>query len=145
MKSPKLLTPLETPELSFANRVFMAPMTRSRAPERVPTGLMKEYYAQRASAGLIFSEATQISLEGVGYISTPGIHTEEQIREWRKVTDAVHQHGGVIFCQLWHVGRASHPDFHGGKLPVAPSAIPFEGQRHCYASRFESRRDRKND
>jgi N-ethylmaleimide reductase len=109
MKSPKLLTPLATPELSFANRVFMAPMTRSRAPERVPTGLMKEYYAQRASAGLIFSEATQISLEGVGYISTPGIHTEEQIREWRKVTDAVHQQGGVIFCQLWHVGRASHP------------------------------------
>ena len=128
MKSLKLLTPLETPELSFANRVFMAPMTRSRAPERVPTALMKDYYAQRASAGLIFSEATQISLEGVGYISTPGIHTEEQIREWRKVTDAVHQHGGVIFCQLWHVGRASHPDFHGGKLPVAPSAIPFEGQ-----------------
>lgn len=128
MKSLKLLTPLETPELSFTNRVFMAPMTRSRAPERVPTALMKDYYAQRASAGLIFSEATQISLEGVGYISTPGIHTEEQIREWRKVTDAVHQHGGVIFCQLWHVGRASHPDFHGGKLPVGPSAIPFDGQ-----------------
>jgi N-ethylmaleimide reductase len=128
MKTLKLLTPLKTPELSFKNRVFMAPMTRSRAPERVPTELMKEYYAQRASAGLIFSEATQISLEGVGYISTPGIHTEEQIYEWRKVTDAVHQHGGVIFCQLWHVGRASHPDFHGGKPPVAPSAIPFKGQ-----------------
>jgi mono/diheme cytochrome c family protein len=111
MKTLKLLTPLKTPELSFHNRVFMAPMTRSRAPERVPTELMKGCYAQRASAGLIFSEATQISLEGVGYISTPGIHTEEQIHEWRKVTDAVHQHGGVIFCQLWHVGRASHALF----------------------------------
>jgi N-ethylmaleimide reductase len=128
MKPLKLLTPLKTPELNFTNRVFMAPMTRSRAPERAPTELMKEYYAQRASAGLIFSEATQVSLEGVGYISTPGIHTEEQIHEWRQVTDAVHQHGGLIFCQLWHVGRASHPDFHGGKLPVAPSAISFKGQ-----------------
>jgi len=128
MKPLSLLTPLKTPELNFKNRVFMAPMTRARAPERAPTELMKEYYAQRASAGLIFSEATQISLEGVGYISTPGIHTEEQIHGWRKVTDAVHQRGGLIFCQLWHVGRASHPDFHEGKLPVAPSAIPFNGQ-----------------
>jgi N-ethylmaleimide reductase len=128
MKPLKLLTPLKTPELNFKNRVFMAPMTRSRVPERAPTELMKEYYAQRASAGLIFSEATQISLEGVGYIATPGIHTEEQIQGWGTVTDAVHQNGGLIFCQLWHVGRASHPDFHGGKLPVAPSAIPFKGQ-----------------
>ena len=128
MKPLSLLTPLKTPELNFKNRVFMAPMTRARAPERAPTELMTEYYAQRASAGLIFSEATQINLEGVGYISTPGIHTEEQIHGWRKVTDAVHQRGGLIFCQLWHVGRASHPDFHEGKLPVAPSALPFNGQ-----------------
>jgi N-ethylmaleimide reductase len=89
---------------------------------------MAEYYAQRASAGLIFSEGTQVSPEGVGYIFTPGIHTQEQIEAWKKITSAVHSKGGIIFAQLWHVGRVSHPDFHYGKLPVAPSAIPFKGQ-----------------
>src|SRR5258708_12542464 len=124
MKPLSLLTPLKTPELNFKNRVFMAPMTRARAPERAPQELMKEYYAQRASAGLIFSEATQISLEGVGYISTPGIHTEEQIREWRKGTDAVHQNGGVLFFQLWHFGGTSPPHFPPAHLPALPSPFP---------------------
>jgi N-ethylmaleimide reductase len=115
-------------ELSFKNRVFMAPMTRSRAPQQIPNAMMQEYYSQRASAGLIFSEGTQISPQGVGYIATPGIHTPEQIKGWQQITQAVHAEGGLIFCQLWHVGRASHPDFHNGELPVAPSAIPFSGK-----------------
>lgn len=130
MKQLTLLTPLKKGRFEYKNRVFMAPMTRSRAPEQVPVDMMAKYYAQRASAGLIFSEGTQISLEGVGYVSTPGIHTEEQIQAWKKVTDAVHAEGGLIFAQLWHVGRVSHPDFHGGKLPVAPSPIPFKGQAY---------------
>lgn len=128
MTTLKLLSPLKYGSLEFKNRVFMAPMTRSRAPQQVPTELMQDYYAQRASAGLIFSEGAQISPQGVGYISTPGIHNEEQIRGWKKITEMVHRNGGLIFNQLWHVGRASHPDFHGGQLPVAPSAIPFTGQ-----------------
>ncbi len=106
----------------------MAPMTRSRAPERIPTELMAEYYSQRASAGLIFSEGTQVSPQGIGYVFTPGIHTEIQIAAWQKVTSKVHEKGGLIFCQLWHVGRVSHPAFHNGELPVAPSAIAFQGQ-----------------
>src|ERR1700758_2238767 len=85
------------------------------------------YYAQRASAGLIVTEATQVSPQGVGYIRTPGIHSDAQVAGWRKVVDAVHAAGGTIFLQLWHVGRISHPDFHGGALPVAPSAIAASG------------------
>ena len=130
MTTLKLLSSLKNGSLEFKNRVFMAPMTRSRAPEQVPTEIMTEYYAQRASAGLIFSEGAQISPQGVGYISTPGIHNEEQIRGWKKITDAVHASGGLIFNQLWHVGRASHPDFHNGKLPVAPSALSFKGEAY---------------
>lgn len=113
----------------LSNRVIMAPMTRSRAGEgNVPTELNAEYYKQRASAGLIISEGTQISEQGVGYPWTPGIHTKEQLQGWRKVTDAVHEEGGKIFAQIWHVGRISHPYFHDGELPVAPSAIRPEGQ-----------------
>jgi N-ethylmaleimide reductase len=128
MSTLKLLSHLKNGKLEFRNRVFMAPMTRSRASTQVPTDLMAEYYAQRASAGLIFTEGTQISPQGVGYISTPGIHTMEQMEGWKKTTRAVHAKGGVIFAQLWHVGRVSHPDFHAGSLPVAPSAIAFKGQ-----------------
>lgn len=128
MNKLKLLTPLKNGQLRFKNRVFMAPMTRSRAPERAPTDLMAEYYSQRTSAGLIITEGTQISPEGIGYVYTPGIHTPEQIEGWKKTTRAVHAKGGIIFSQLWHVGRASHPDFHGGRPPVAPSAISFKGQ-----------------
>jgi N-ethylmaleimide reductase len=90
--------------------------------------LAAEYYSQRASAGLIFSEGTQVSLQGIGYINTPGIYTAAQVAAWKKVTDAVHKNGGLIFCQLWHTGRVSHPDFHNGELPVAPSAVGFEGK-----------------
>jgi N-ethylmaleimide reductase len=114
--------------LSLKNRMVMAPMTRSRALDgHVPNPLAREYYVQRAGAGLIVTEATQVSPQGVGYIRTPGIHSAEQIAGWKKITDAVHQAGGKIFLQLWHVGRISHPDFHGGALPVAPSAITPKG------------------
>ncbi len=123
-----LLSSYTLGELKLANRMVMAPMTRSRAIEgNVPHPLAAEYYAQRASAGLIVTEGTQISPQGVGYIRTPGIHSADQIAGWKKITDAVHKASGKIFAQLWHVGRISHPDFHGGALPVAPSAIAPKG------------------
>ncbi|MGO3739813.1 MAG: alkene reductase [Marinomonas foliarum] len=108
----------------------MAPMTRARStqPGDIPNQMNALYYAQRASAALIITEATQISPQGKGYSYTPGIHSEEQVKGWRIVTKAVHSKGGKIFLQLWHVGRMSHPDFHQGDLPVAPSAVPFKGQ-----------------
>jgi N-ethylmaleimide reductase len=107
----------------------MSPMTRSRAIEgNVPNPLAATYYGQRATAGLIVTEGTQISPQGVGYIRTPGIHSPEQVAGWRQVTEAVHRAGGRIFAQLWHVGRISHPDFHQGELPVAPSAIAADGE-----------------
>lgn len=120
-----LLTHVKLGPYTLPNRVVMAPMTRSRADNsgRVPTALAAEYYAQRAGAGLIVTEATQVSPQGIGYVATPGIYTVAQIGGWRRVTDAVHERGGRIFLQLWHVGRVSHPDFHGGEAPVAPSAI----------------------
>lgn len=116
--------------LTLPNRAVMAPMTRNRAgPGNVPTSLNATYYAQRASAGLIISEATQISPQGVGYPGTPGIHSAEQVAGWKLVTNAVHAAGGRIFLQLWHVGRISHPSLQpDGALPVAPSAIRPEGQ-----------------
>ena len=118
-----LFRPLELGALRLPNRVLMSPMTRSRAAEGdVPTELMARYYAQRASAGLIFTEATQVSPQGKGYAYTPGIHSDAQVEGWRRVTDAVHANGGRIALQLWHVGRMSHVEFHGGEAPVAPSA-----------------------
>lgn len=115
--------------LPLKNRFVMSPMTRSRAiAGRVPNPLAAEYYAQRAGAGLIITEATQVSPQGVGYVRTPGIHSKEQVEGWKKITDAVHQAGGKIFLQLWHVGRISHSDFHNGQPPVAPSAIAAEGK-----------------
>src|SRR6185369_8149812 len=115
--------------LELANRMVMAPMTRSRALDgNVPNPLAVTYYVQRASAGLIITEGTQVSPQGVGYIRTPGIHSPEQVAGWKRLTGAVHEAGGKIFAQLWHVGRVSHPDFHGGELPVAPSALPVEGE-----------------
>jgi len=124
-KQQPLFTPVRLGPYNLPNRIVMAPMTRSRAdnPEHAPTDLHAAYYAQRAGAGLIVTEASQVSPQGVGYINTPGIHSAAQVRGWRKVTDAVHERGGRIFIQLWHVGRISHPDFHGGELPVAPSAL----------------------
>lgn len=131
MKKPEnlLLTTYDLGEFTLSNRVIMAPMTRSRAGEgNVPTELNANYYRQRASAGLIISEGTQISEQGVGYPWTPGIHTDEQVEGWKKVTEAVHEEDGKIFAQIWHVGRISHPYFHDGELPVAPSAVKPEGQ-----------------
>ncbi|WP_339413627.1 alkene reductase [Pseudomonas sp. EA_35y_Pfl2_R5] len=128
MENLKLLAPLSNEELTFKNRVFMAPMTRGRSKDQVANELAAKYYAQRVSAGLIFTEGTQISAQAVGWTNTPGIYTPEQIAGWKKVTLAVHEAGGLIFAQLWHTGRASHPDFHGGELPVAPSAVPFNSQ-----------------
>ena len=116
-------------DLELPNRIVMAPMTRSRAAEgNVSNPLAATYYAQRASAGLIITEGTQVSPQCVGYIRTPGIHSSEQVAGWKAVTDAVHRAGGRIFAQLWHVGRVSHPDFHDGALPIAPSALAVEGE-----------------
>lgn len=124
-----LFSPYQLNGLTLKNRVVMSPMTRSRALEGgLPNPLAIEYYTQRAGAGLIITEATQVSPQGVGYVRTPGIHTKAQVEAWKKVTDAVHKADGKIFLQLWHVGRISHSDFHGGKPPVAPSAIAAEGE-----------------
>jgi len=124
-----LLTAYSIGDLELPNRIVMAPMTRSRAGEgNVPTKLMATYYRQRASAGLIISEGTQISPQGVGYPWTPGIYSGAQVEGWKKVTDAVHEAGGRIFAQIWHVGRISHPIYHDGAKPVAPSAVKPEGQ-----------------
>ena len=124
-----LFTPYRLGDLELKNRLVLSPMTRSRALDgNVPNPLAATYYTQRSSAGLIITEATQISPQGVGYIRTPGMHTPAQVAGWKKVTEAVHTAGGRIFAQLWHVGRVSHPDFHNGALPVAPSALPVEGE-----------------
>lgn len=129
MKST-LFTPLDIGGLKLSNRIVMAPLTRSRAGEgNVPTELNVEYYRQRASAGLIITEATQISQQGQGYAWTPGIHSSAQIAGWSRVADAIHDGGGRIFMQLWHVGRVSHPVFQPGRaLPVAPTAMPVPGK-----------------
>ncbi len=121
----KLFTPIAFGDLTLKNRVVMAPLTRNRAePEGdLPTDLTVEYYRQRAGAGLIVTEGSQISREGKGYAWTPGIHSEAQVEGWRKVTDAVHARGGHIAIQLWHVGRISHTSLLDGQKPVAPSAL----------------------
>src|SRR5580700_3401325 len=130
MSAIDIFSPFRLGSLGLPNRVVMAPMTRNRAgPGNVPGPLNATYYAQRASAGLIVSEATQVSPQGLGYPGTPGIHSDEQIAGWKLVTDAVHGAGGRIYLQLWHVGRISHPSLQpGGALPVAPSAIAPPGK-----------------
>ncbi|PHM33115.1 alkene reductase [Xenorhabdus innexi] len=124
-----LFSPVKLGKIELANRIVMAPLTRGRVNEEgVPNELNVTYYVQRASAGLIISEATNISAQGRGYAMTPGIWTERQVAEWRKVTDAVHAAGGKIVMQLWHVGRNSHVDLQpNGASPVAPSAIKAGG------------------
>lgn len=124
-KEQPLLQSYKMGEITLKNRVIMAPMTRSRADNKnnVPTDLHVEYYTQRSGAGLIISEGSQVSPRAVGYINTPGIHTDAQVDGWKKVTEAVHEEGGKIFLQLWHCGRISHPKFHDGDLPLAPSAV----------------------
>lgn len=125
-----LFTPVRAGALQLPNRIVMAPMTRNRAGKgNVPTPTMAEYYRQRATAGLIITEATQVTPRGVGYPNTPGIHTAEQVEGWRGVTDAVHRAGGRIVLQLWHVGRSSHPLYQpNGDLPVSSSAVAIPGQ-----------------
>ena len=123
-----LFDPIQIGALTLPNRIIMAPLTRQRAGEvRVPNALMAKYYAERATAGLIISEATSVTPQGVGYAETPGIWSQEQVEGWKIVTDAVHAAGGRIFLQLWHVGRVSDPVFLNGELPVAPSAIAPQG------------------
>lgn len=125
---PTLLSPLRLGDIDLPNRIFMAPLTRARAgAERVPNPLLVEYYRQRAGAGLILTEATAVTPQGVGYADTPGIWSTQQVAGWKSVTQAVHAAGGRIFMQLWHVGRVSHPLFLDGALPVAPSAIAPAG------------------
>ena len=124
----RLFTPLRVGSLELPNRIVMAPLTRRRSgPERVPNAMMAEYYRQRAGAGLILSEATSVSPQGVGYWGTPGLWNDAQVEGWKLVTGEVHKAGGLIFNQLWHVGRISDPELLEGKLPVAPSAIAAAG------------------
>jgi len=126
---PTLFDPIKVGALTLPNRIVMAPLTRSRATSdtRVPVPLMAEYYTQRATAGLILSEATIVDPMGAGYVATPGIYSDEQVEGWKMVTKSVHDAGGRIFLQLWHVGRISDPSLLGGKLPVAPSAVQPAG------------------
>jgi 2,4-dienoyl-CoA reductase-like NADH-dependent reductase (Old Yellow Enzyme family) len=125
---PSLFDPIVVGDLTLPNRIVMAPLTRARAGDiRVPNALMADYYVQRASAGLILSEATSVTAQGVGYAATPGVWSKEQAEGWKGVTNAVHAAGGRIFLQLWHVGRISDPVFLDGQLPVAPSAVAAGG------------------
>jgi N-ethylmaleimide reductase len=128
--TPTLFTPVTLGRIALPNRIVMAPLTRSRAGAgNVPNAMNVEYYRQRASAGMIITEATQISQQAQGYAWTPGVHSDAQIAGWAKVADAVHQAGGRIVMQLWHVGRVSHPSFQpDGALPVAPTVMPVPGK-----------------
>ena len=125
---PTLFDAFDLHGLKLPNRVLMSPMTRTRAQDNgVPTDLMRDYYVQRASAGLIITECTQVSDQGHGIVRAPGIHRQDQIDGWHRVTDAVHATGGRIYLQIWHCGRVAHPGMRGGELPVAPSPIPAAG------------------
>jgi 2,4-dienoyl-CoA reductase-like NADH-dependent reductase (Old Yellow Enzyme family) len=125
---PSLFDPIRVGDLDLPNRIFMAPLTRLRGTsDHVPTPIMAEYYTQRATAGLIISEGTPVDPLGVGYANVPGIWSREQVEAWKPITKAVHDRGGRIFAQIWHVGRISDPVFLNGKLPVAPSAIAAAG------------------
>ncbi|MDC1067695.1 alkene reductase [Candidatus Kapabacteria bacterium] len=128
-----LLKPYSSNHLNLKNKVVMAPLTRSRSGKtRVPNEMNNIYYTQRSSAGLIISEATVISERAVGYIDTPGIYNDEQINGWKRITKSIKRYGGKIYCQLWHTGRSSHPDFHNGKAPLAPSSIKPSGKVTTY-------------
>jgi 2,4-dienoyl-CoA reductase-like NADH-dependent reductase (Old Yellow Enzyme family) len=130
---PSLFDPIQLGAIHAPNRILMAPLTRGRATrDHVPTPVMVEYYTQRASAGLIISEATGMSRQGLGWPYAPGIWTAEQVEGWRPVTEAVHQAGGRIICQLWHMGRIVHPSFLDGAQPVSASATTAPGKAHTY-------------
>jgi len=133
---PSLFDPIELGAIHAPNRILMAPLTRGRATrEHVPTPIMADYYAQRASAGLVISEATGISRQGLGWPYAPGLWTDEQTAAWQPVTKAVHDAGGRIIAQLWHMGRIVHPDFLDGEKPVSSSATTAPGQAHTYAGK----------
>lgn len=133
-----LFTPIHLGALDLPNRIVMAPMTRTRATlDGCPTDLMADYYVQRAAAGLIITECTQVSDQAHGIIRAPGIHRDEQIAGWRKVTDAVHAAGGRIFNQIWHCGRVAHPAMRGGEPPVGPSAVPASGDFYLPSGRVD--------
>ncbi len=134
MSTQNLFSAANIGDLTLKNRMVMAPMTRNRAANgNVPQAMNVEYYRQRASAGLIITEASQISAEAVGYPGTPGIHSDEQVAGWQKITEAVHDEGGLIYIQLWYCGRISHPDLlPDGQTPVAPSALKPEGEAITY-------------
>jgi N-ethylmaleimide reductase len=124
--------------LPLSNRVVMSAMTRTRATEDdVPTDVMRDYYVQRASAGLIVTECTQVSDQAHGIIRAPGLHRADQIAAWREITNAVHAAGGCIYCQIWHCGRVAHPDMRGGEQPVGPSPIPATGDFFLPSGRVE--------
>jgi len=138
---PSLFDPLQLGDLHLPNRIVMAPLTRQRAVDRrIPNALMAEYYRQRASAGLILSEATAVDPMGVGYADTPGIWSPEQVEGWKLVTKAVHEAGGLIVLQLWHVGRISDPFFLAGRQPVAPSAIAAAGNHSHFKKPYATPR-----
>ena len=125
-----LLKPIKLGPFSLNNRIALSPMTRARSgQDRIPNELMAEYYRQRASAGLVITEATVVSAQGIGWNDSPGIYTDKMRAGWKGVTDTVHKAGGTIFLQLWHCGRASHSDFHDGALPVSASAILLNGDQ----------------
>jgi N-ethylmaleimide reductase len=133
---PSLFDPIDLGAIRAPNRILMAPLTRARGTrEHVPTPIMAEYYTQRASAGLIISEATGISQQGLGWPFAPGLWNGEQVGGWRVVTDAVHAAGGRIVSQLWHMGRIVHPSFMGNEQPVSSSATTAPGQAHTYAGK----------
>jgi 2,4-dienoyl-CoA reductase-like NADH-dependent reductase (Old Yellow Enzyme family) len=145
---PTLFDPIRLGAIEAPNRVLMAPLTRGRSTrEHVPTPLMVEYYTQRASAGLILTEATGISQQGLGWPYAPGIWNAEQVAAWRAVTDSVHKAGGRIACQLWHMGRLVHPSFLGGAQPVSSSATTGPGDAHTYEGkqRYEPARALSKD
>jgi 2,4-dienoyl-CoA reductase-like NADH-dependent reductase (Old Yellow Enzyme family) len=129
MPKPTLLDPITIGDLHLPNRIVLAPLThnRSSGTGRIPNSLMRDYYVQRASAGMITTEATSVTPIGVGYPHTPGVWSQEQVEGWRAITDGVHKAGGRILMQLWHVGRISDPSYHDGALPVAPSPIAAKG------------------
>lgn len=137
MTTQALFTPYRMSDLVLPNRIVMAPLTRMRATthDHVPTAQQAEYYAQRATAGLIVTEATAISPDGFGWADTPGLWTEEQVRGWRRITDAVHTAGGRIVAQLWHTGAMSHPDLRGGALPLSASDVDPEQKSVTAAGR----------
>ena len=136
MPPPSLFDPIQLGAIAAPNRIFMAPLTRGRATrEHVPTPLMADYYRQRASAGLIVTEATGISRQALGWAYAPGIWNAEQVEAWKPVTAAVHEAGGRIVCQLWHMGRLVHPDFLGGTRPVSSSATTAPGEVRTYEDR----------